>query len=166
MFEPAPPDEPEPPEPDPAVAAWNAPAAATPPPVREHPIYLQASSRPGNGAATTSLVLGIIGIVLVILTLGIGFLFSLPASVAAWVVGARGRKRVATGQTTSGDGIAHAGVVLGIVGVILGVVGAVVWIALIASGLDLEELQRDLERRSNPDLDQAVWTAAMAVFGR
>ena len=93
-------------------------------------------------------------------------MFSLPASIAAWVTGARGRKRVATGQTTSGDGIAHAGVVLGIVGVILGVVGAVVWIALIASGLDLEELQRDLERRSNPDLDQAVWAAAAALFGR
>jgi hypothetical protein len=32
---------------------------------------------------------------------------------------------------------------------VLGIVGMVVWIALIASGLDLEELRRDLERRSN-----------------
>jgi hypothetical protein len=165
MFEPAPPDEPEPP-PQPEPAAWNAPAAASPPPAREHPIYLQQPSRPGNGAATSSLVLGIIGIAVVILTLGIGFMFSLPASIVAWVMGARGRKRVATGQTTAGDGIAHAGVVLGIVGVILGAIGMVVWIALIASGLDLEELQRDLEQRSNPDLDQAVWAAAMALLGR
>jgi hypothetical protein len=40
-------------------------------------------------------------------------------------------------------------VVLGIVGVVLGIVGMVVWVALIASGLDLEELRRDLEQRSN-----------------
>jgi hypothetical protein len=39
--------------------------------------------------------------------------------------------------------------VLGIVGVVLGIIGMVVWIVLIASGLDIDELRRDLERRSN-----------------
>jgi hypothetical protein len=93
-------------------------------------------------------ILGIVGLVLVLLSLGLGFIFSLPASVAAWIVGAQGRKRVAKGQTTEGDGLAHAGVILGIVGVILGVVGMVVWIVLLASGFDIEELRRDLEQRS------------------
>ena len=155
MFAPAPADEPEH-VPKPVAAA----------PAQQRPLYLQAPSQPGNGAATASLVFGILGLTVLILTLGIGFLFSLPASIAAWVAGAKGRKRVSSGQTTSGDGLAHAGVILGIVGVVLGIVGMVVWVALIASGLDLEELQRDLERRSNPNADQALWTAAMALLGR
>jgi hypothetical protein len=152
MFAPAPPDEPE--------------TAAAAPPAQQRPLYLQAPSQPGNGAATASLVLGILGLTVLVLTLGIGFLFSLPASIGAWVAGAKGRKRVSSGQTTSGDGLAHAGVILGIVGVVLGIAGMVLWVALIASGLDLEELQRDLEQRSNPNADQALWTAAMAVLGR
>jgi hypothetical protein len=108
----------------------------------------QAPAQPGNGAATTALVLGILGLVLVVFTAGAGFAFSLPASIAAWIAGVQGRKRVASGQTTTGDGLAHAGVILGIAGVVLGVIGMIVWVALIASGLDLEELRRDLEQRS------------------
>jgi hypothetical protein len=111
-------------------------------------------------------VLGILGVLLVLFTAGAGALFSLPMSIVAWIAGAQGRRRVARGETAYGDGMAHAGVVLGIVGVILGVIGLVVWIVLIASGLDLEELRRDLERQSNPDVSNASWTAARAVFGR
>ena len=111
-------------------------------------------------------MLGILGVVLVLFTAGAGALFSLPMSIVAWIAGAQGRRRVARGETAYGDGMAHAGVVLGIVGVILGVIGLVVWIVLIAAGLDLEELRRDLERQSNPDVSNASWTAARAVFGR
>jgi hypothetical protein len=93
-------------------------------------------------------VLGILGVLLVIFTAGAGFLFSIPASIAAWIAGVQGRKRVRTGRTQTGDGVAHAGVILGIVGVVLGVVGMIVWIALVASGVDLDELRRDLEQRS------------------
>ena len=137
--QPAPQFEPAPPEEERAAAA---PASAERPPV------FQTPSQPGNGAATTALVLGIIGMLLVVFTAGAGFLFSIPVSIAAWIAGLQGRKRVASGQTPAGDGLAHAGVILGIVGVVLGVIGMIVWIALIASGLDLEELRRDLEQRS------------------
>jgi hypothetical protein len=102
-------------------------------------------------------VLGIFGMLLVVMTAGAAFLFSIPTSIAAWITGVQGRRRVASGQTTTGDGLAHAGLILGIVGVILGVIGMIVWVVLIASGLDLEELRRDLEQRSNPDADQALW---------
>jgi hypothetical protein len=107
-------------------------------------------------------VLGILGVVVLVFSVGLLSVLTLPMSVAAWIMGAQGRKNVSTGQTTYGDGIAHAGVILGIVGVILGLIGLAVWIALIASGIDWEELRRDLENQSNPDLDQAVWM----VFGR
>jgi hypothetical protein len=92
-------------------------------------------------------VLGIVGILLLMLSLGAGFL-SVPVSVGAWISGVQGRKRVARGETSIGDGLAHAGVLLGIVGVVIGVIGTVVWITLIASGFDLEEFRRELEQRS------------------
>jgi hypothetical protein len=102
-------------------------------------------------------VLGILGMLLVVFTAGAGFVFSIPTSVGAWIAGVQGRKRVASGQTRTGDGLAHAGLILGIVGVVLGVIGMIVWIVLIASGLDLDELRRDLEQQSNPNADQALW---------
>ncbi len=90
------------------------------------------------------MVLGIFGIFLLLLSFGAGFL-SVPVSVGAWIAGVQGRKRVARGETTSGDGLAHAGVVIGIVGVVIGVIGTIVWIALLASGFDIDEFRRDLE---------------------
>jgi hypothetical protein len=94
-------------------------------------------------------VLGVLGVVLILFTAGVGFLFSLPLSIAGWIAGAQGRKRVASGETSAGDGVAHAGVILGIVGVVLGVIGMVVWVVLIASGFDVDELRRELEEQSN-----------------
>jgi hypothetical protein len=143
--EPAPLFEPAPPEPE------GGPA----PPARA----AVGRDRP-NGVATASLVLGILGLVIVIPTLGAGFLFSLPFSIGAWVTGHQGRRRVATGESRYGDGTAHGGVVLGIVGVILGVIGAAVWIALYAAGYTVEDFRRDLEQEA----DQAV--VILAHFGR
>jgi hypothetical protein len=101
---------------------------------------------PGNALATSSLVLGVLGLLIVFPSFGLLFPFSLPFSIAAWATGVIARRQVAVGNTKVGDGVAHAGVVLGIVGVVLGVVAAVVWVVLIASGLDLEQLRRDLQR--------------------
>ena len=137
MFESTPPEAETEPEPTPAPA-----------PLGVRPLVFQTPARQSNGSATTSLVLGILGVVILLFTAGVAFLFSLPMSIAAWIMGAQGRRKVATGETTYGDGIAHAGVILGIVGVVLGIVGMVVWIVLIASGLDVEELRRDLEESS------------------
>jgi hypothetical protein len=137
QFESTPPDaEPEP-EAEQAVDPWPHPV--------HHPVFTAKKPERTNGLATTSLVLGILGLLIVIPTLGAGFLFSLPCSIAAWVIGAQGRNRVAAGVTGSGDGTAHAGLILGIVGVVIGVIGAIVWIVLISAGLDLEELRRDLQ---------------------
>jgi hypothetical protein len=107
-------------------------------------------------------VLGILGVVVLVFSLGVLSVVTLPMSVAAWIMGAQGRKNVASGQTTYGDGMAHAGVILGIVGVILGLIALAAWIALLIAGVDWEQLRRDLEEQSNPDVDQAVWM----VFGR
>ena len=120
------------------TAAWATPA--------ERPTFTPAprSTSPPNGLATTSLVLGIVGLLLVIFAP-----LSLPVSIAAWITGAQSRKRIAAGLTDQGEGSARGGVILGIVGVVLGLLVVTAWIVLVALGVDLEELRRDLERQSS-----------------
>ena len=137
QFEPAPPE----PEPEPeheVAAAWSTPA--------DRPVFTPAAkpSSPPNGLATTSLVLGIVGLLLVIFAP-----LSLPVSIAAWITGVQSRKRIAAGLTDQGEGSARGGVILGIIGVVLGLLVVTAWIVLVALGVDLEELRRDLERQSS-----------------
>jgi hypothetical protein len=162
-WEPAPPELEPGPEPEPpatAAASW------TPPPAARSPVFAGRPARTGNGIAATGLVLGIIGVTLLVLTLGLGFIVTIPCSAAAWICAAQARARIAAGETAEGAGNAQAAYVLGIVGVVLGVLAAIGWgIALAASG-GLEELQRDLERASNPDAVQAMLGAAAGLRGR
>ncbi len=138
QFEPAPPDpEPVPQSTDEDVAAaWG---------THDRPFFTPAkpASQP-NGLATTSLVLGIVGLLLMIFPP-----LSLPVSIAAWVTGVQSRKRIAAGLTDQGEGSARGGVILGIIGVVLGLILVIAWIVLVAVGVDLEELRRDLENRSS-----------------
>jgi hypothetical protein len=139
MFEPAPPEPvvvPEPPAPE--LAPWSASS--------ERPPFMRPTPEPGNALATSSLILGMLGLLIIFPSLGFAFVLSLPFSIAAWVTGTLGRKQVTDGVTKAGDGVAHAGVILGIVGIVLGVIGAVVWIVLLASGFDVEEFWRELQR--------------------
>jgi hypothetical protein len=138
QFEAAPPE----PEPEPApVDPWPHPI--------DHPVFQARHKDPPNGLATTSLVVGILGLVILIPTLGAGWFLSLPCSITAWVMGIQGRNQVRKGITSVGDGTAHAGLVLGIVGVVIGLIGAAIWVALLLSGYDLEDLRRDLESRTS-----------------
>jgi hypothetical protein len=156
-FEPAPP-EPEPePEPEPAPAGWSHPAA-------ERPAFVRPRDGERNGAAVTALVLGIVGLTLLVATVGLAFLIALPCSIAAWVFAAQARARIASGETSAGGGQAQAAYILGILGVVLGVLAVVGWIVAIAAGLDLEEVRRDLEQQSDPDNVQALRAAAMGMF--
>ena len=150
-FEPAPPEPSRPPAPQ---QQQQAPAAG--------PTFVRPKPTETNGLALTALILGIVGLVLLLLSLGILFIFTLPCSIAAWICAAQARARIAVGETTSGRGQAQAGYILGIIGVALGVMAMIGWIAAIASGLDLEELRRDLERQSNPDAVQAL----LSLIGR
>jgi Domain of unknown function (DUF4190) len=129
-----------PPEPAPELAAWGA--------TSERPPYARPAPEPGNGLATTSLVLSVVALLILLPSFGLLLPLSLPFSISGWVTGNFGRRQVTEGRTKVGDGVAHAGVVLGIVGVVLAVIAAIVWGILFASGLDLEEFRRDLEDRS------------------
>jgi hypothetical protein len=98
-----------------------------------------------NGLAVISLVLGLIGLALVLMSLGYLFFLSLPFSIAGWACG-RAAKRRAERGLTRGQGAAQAGLWLGLIGLGLGVAAMIVWIALLSSGFSLEDLRRDLER--------------------
>jgi hypothetical protein len=151
-FEPAPPHEP-------VVAPVPQPIAAA------RPAFVKARTET-NTLAVVALVLGIAGLGLLLVTFGIGFVLALPCSIAAWICGAQARNRIILGETTAGRGQAQAAYVLGVVGVVLGVIAAVGWIAAIVSGVDLEQLRRDIERQSNPDARQALILGARALVGR
>jgi hypothetical protein len=160
---------------EPQTSGWLPPRApdAEPPPRYEsappeaaplaEPARQPAFVKPGgatqtNGLALTALIFGIVGVTLLLVSLGLAFVFTLPCSVAAWICAAQARARIAVGETTAGRGQAQAAYILGVLGVVLGVMAMVGWIVALASGLDLEELRRDIERQSNPDAVEAVRT--------
>jgi hypothetical protein len=164
-FDPAPEPEPEPP-----------PQQLPPPPAAEQPVFVPAR-RPSQGTntlAVAALVLGIAGIALLVLSLGLGFIFALPCSIGAWLCGAQARARIGAGETQAGSGQAQAGYILGIVGVVLGIGAMVAWIALIASGFSVEDFRDDLEReldrqRNRDEVDARLLelrAAAAALLAR
>ena len=123
---------------------------------------------PANGMAVAALVLGIAGLVLLVFSLGTLFIFTIPMSAGAWACGYTARRRVAEGAAQGGEGQAKAGRILGVIGVVAGVVAMVAWIALIASGFDLQDFQRDLERelerQRNSNDELSTWAAALRAL--
>ena len=136
-----------------------APQPAAPGPDRLPPPRFDGPKQASSPAAVWGLVLGITGVALLLLSLGTLFFISLPLSFAAMSLGRRARD---AGQSS-------AALWLGRVGVIAGVAAAVVLIALVAAGVDFEELRRDVEReleRRRQDDDGGSGTAASAPRSR
>jgi hypothetical protein len=142
--------EPAPPEPEsPPASAWQPPAPQPtteerywgPPPEPPPPPAASVTHAPSNGLAIAAVVLGIASLVLLLLSLGTSFLFSVPMSGAAWAIGARAKQR------DPGPGPARTAAVIGMVGVGLGLASAVVWIILLSAGFSLEDLRDYLERK-------------------
>jgi hypothetical protein len=160
--------EPAPPEPEPeAEAEPSAPTQAQWAPPADRPTFTTArAAGKSNGLAVTALVLGIVGLSLLVISLGLAFIFTLPCSIAAWICASQARARIAVGETAAGRGQAQAAFILGVLGVVLGVVAMVAWIVAIASGLDLDELRRDLERQSDPDANPNAIEAVLSLIGR
>jgi hypothetical protein len=149
------------------VAPESVPEIAPEPPAA--PVLPAAAPRgpaTTNGLALTALILGILGIALVLVTFGLGFILAIPCSVAACLCGARARTRIDLGLAEGGRGQANAGYVLGVAGVVIGVAAAVGWIVWLANGGDLDQLQHDLERYGESHTRDAAIQAVMALFAR
>ena len=94
----------------------------------QQPYY---QGRPNHPNATTSMVLGIVGLVLG-MSCGVGFL----ASPFAWVLGAKAVREIdAAPHAYDGRGQAQAGKILGIVGTVLLVLALLALVLLIAVGV-------------------------------
>lgn len=127
------PTQPAPHQPAPHQPAPHQPASY-PPPYQVAPQYVVHHGVPNHPLATTSLVLGIVGLVGLVLTplLYISFFAVVCSPVAIWL-GVKARRQIREHpQVHGGHGLATAGFVTGIIGVVLGVLGVVLVVAIIA----------------------------------
>jgi hypothetical protein len=86
--------------------------------LRALPVDAPPPARPAKSAsAVASLVLGIMGLCLLVVSFGLLFLITLPLSVTAWALGREARRA----GTSGGRGAAAAGEALGIAGTVVGV---------------------------------------------
>ena len=129
----------------PPQAAGGAPApppASSPAePESQRPVFVQPRGEPQgtNTLAVAALVCAVTSLGLLVFSLGLSFLFSLPLGLVGWVCAARAPKDIRPGQL-------RAGRLLALVAVGLSVAAAVVWLLLIAAGYSPDELQRTLEQ--------------------
>jgi hypothetical protein len=114
------------------------PPGDRPPPRQPAPVPA-SGDRGTNGLAIAAVACAIGSLGLLVLSLGLSFAVSLPLALIAWACAVRARRDLQPGH-------GKAGLVLAIVAVALSVVAAVVWVALMASGVSVEDLQEDLER--------------------
>ena len=123
------------------------PVAGAPPPSYS---FQQLAAVPGgtaNGTALASLLTGIAGLVLFVLSgFGMIFILNLPPSIIAWVLGVRAKQKVDRGETDSRREMAQVGMVLGIIGTVIGVLALIAWIIAIVSS---QELQDEMRKQFN-----------------
>ena len=133
---------------------WLPPRPPTAPPQRQSyqpptaprddhdplPVFVNERARQGtNGLAVTGIVCAVASLGLLVFSLGLSFVFSLPLGIAGWLCAARSDPELNPGQRKTGQ-------VLSIIAVVLSVTAAVVWVILLAAGFSVEELQRNLEQ--------------------
>ena len=112
----------------------------TQPPMQ--PNYMPPQSRPGNGLAIASLVLGIVSTVLFCV-----WYLSIPLGVLAIVFGAIGGAKAKRGEA-SGAGMAKTGLILGVVGPVLAVILIIAALAgLKMFGNRLQQIMQQQQQR-------------------
>lgn len=130
--------------------------------------YQPGPSRPTNGTAVAALVLGIAGIAVTLMFAGFLFIVSIPCSIAAWVLGVKGKRIAAPDPNLeptrpAGRGLAQAGLITGIIGLVLAILGIIFWVLLFSLGdWDFS----NFETEPDQDLFQSMAHAALALLTR
>lgn len=143
---------PEPAGPDPEIGGRPAPPQAQqPPPAYNQPPpgyspWTHAAPQPDNNPAIVGFVFSLVGIALLLFTVGLSTIVSLGCSITAVVAGRKGIKRVDAGETPKHRGFAQAGFWVGVAGVVLAVVATVVWVLVLVAAATDEEFREDLDR--------------------
>lgn len=128
------------PEPPSGTGAAPQPSGSAPPP--PPPVYAPTGQPPdapgtageGNSSAITSLVLGVVGLVLVLVSFGILSVLTVFLGIAAVILGVAGRRKVSSGRTTQHGGLAMGGLITGIITLVLSIAGLVACGAIVSSG--------------------------------
>jgi hypothetical protein len=144
-------------------SGWLPPVAPGGPRPRFEPPAGPPAPARSSRQATWALALAIVGLTLLMVSLGTLFLIALPCSTAAWVLALRARSADGEG------GQATAALWMARIGVLAGVAAAVVIIALLASGFDIEQFRDDLERELEDRRDRPSsggMRAALPYLGR
>lgn len=121
------------------------PGDRPPPPPAPHaepprPVSVPRAEPSGtSGFGVAAIACAIASLALLVLSLGLSFVFSLPLAGIAWACALRARR-------DGGRAQGKAGFVLAIAAVVLSTLAALVWIVLIVSGFSVDELQRNLEQ--------------------
>ncbi len=114
-------------------------AAPAPAEDSERPAFVQPRGQQGtNGLAVAALVCAITSLGLLVFSLGLSFLFSIPLGLTGWVCAVRAPQDIRPGQR-------QAAKVLAIIAVALSVAAAIAWLVLMAAGYSPEDLQRSLQ---------------------
>jgi hypothetical protein len=122
--------EPRPPEGDDAARVVVATRSST------QQLVLRGDVPPRNTQALASLGIGLAGVALLVLSVGLSFLVSLPCAIIALVLGRQGRRRHEV-EGIGGPRAARAGTILGIVGIALCIVAAIGWILVVVLDLNV-----------------------------
>ena len=91
---------------------------------------------PRNAHALASLGIGIAGVALLVVSVGLSFLVSLPCAIIALSLGRQGRRR-AVAEGIGGFRAARVGIRLGIVGCVLCVLAAIAWVLVVVLDLNV-----------------------------
>jgi hypothetical protein len=124
--------------------------------------YPQPPAQPDNGPAVAGFVLALVGGGLLFVSAGLSSLVSVGLAIAGIVYSRKGKKKVATGETTKNAGLAQAGFIIGIVSLILAVLATLVWLLVLVAAVTDEEFRDDLEREfdSSESISAALRVAA------
>ena len=120
------------------------PAAVT----AERPVFVaqRMESGPASPMALTGTIIGAIALLLLFLTIGVGFAITGVLSLIGFLLGFFARQQIRErGEGRSGQ--ARAALWVGGIGLVLAIVAFITWTALDASGFSPEDLQRWLEER-------------------
>jgi hypothetical protein len=101
------------------------------------PEVVQAGEHPPrNVQALASVGIGLAGLALLVVSVGLSFLVSLPCAIISLGLGRQGRRR-AIAEGIGGGRAARAGMRLGIIGCVLCVIAAIGWILVVILDLNV-----------------------------
>jgi hypothetical protein len=143
---------PAPEPPPPAPAAWQQPQA---PPEKQ----------PDNGPAVAGFVLSVVSGGLLVITVGLSSIVSLACAILGMIYSAKGKRKVASGETAKNAGLANAGWIVGIVSLVLSILATVLYVLLVIALATDEEFREDFEDEfDNSETIRAALRLAVALL--